>query len=251
MIVEGAGARRCRGSPARAGWPSGSSRCRSVAATVAFYRRLGFEGGAHASDERYAILCRGPVELHFFTHEDLVPAESFAGCYLRVVDVDGMNRAFAAARLLRVGIPRMDALEDKPWGLREFAVVDPDGNFLRIGQVMDDEPLPAVTIACLDPLNMLRFGLRSSAWCPDPAAWATRAGHRAGSPAPSREAGGDTRMRIAVFGATGGVGIELVGQALERGHAVTAFVRDPASLARGWDGLTMVDSSGRRNGCLA
>lgn len=32
----------------------------------------------------------------------------------------------------------MDALEDEPWGLREFAVVDPDGSLLRIGQVIDD-----------------------------------------------------------------------------------------------------------------
>jgi hypothetical protein len=30
----------------------------------------------------------------------------------------------------------MDALADKPWGLREFALVDPDGNLLRIGQVI-------------------------------------------------------------------------------------------------------------------
>ena len=110
--------------------------CRSVAATVAFYRRLGFEGGPHASDERYAILHRGPLELHFFAHEDLVPAESHAGCYLRVSDVENVHRAFAAAELPRAGIPRMDALETKPWGLREFAVVDPDGNLLRVGQVI-------------------------------------------------------------------------------------------------------------------
>jgi len=30
----------------------------------------------------------------------------------------------------------MDTLEDKPWGLREFAVIDPDGNLIRIGQVI-------------------------------------------------------------------------------------------------------------------
>jgi catechol 2,3-dioxygenase-like lactoylglutathione lyase family enzyme len=111
--------------------------CRSVAATVGFYARLGFEGGAHASDARYAILHRGPLELHFFTHEALVPAESSAGCYLRVSDVEAVHRAFAAADLPRAGIPRMDALEDKPWGMREFAVVDPDGNLVRIGQVLD------------------------------------------------------------------------------------------------------------------
>jgi hypothetical protein len=28
----------------------------------------------------------------------------------------------------------MDAIEDKPWGMREFAVVDEDGNLLRVGQ---------------------------------------------------------------------------------------------------------------------
>ena len=37
-------------------------------------------------------------------------------------------------------------------------------------------------------------------------------------------------MKIAVFGATGGTGVEIVKQALEQGHQVTAFVRDPARL---------------------
>lgn len=37
-------------------------------------------------------------------------------------------------------------------------------------------------------------------------------------------------MRLVVFGATGGVGRELVAQALARGHELTAFVRDPGGL---------------------
>ena len=37
-------------------------------------------------------------------------------------------------------------------------------------------------------------------------------------------------MKLIVFGATGGTGRELVSQAVERGHAVTAFARDPAPL---------------------
>ena len=110
--------------------------CRSVSATVAFYRRLGFEGGAHAFNSDYAILQRGAVELHFFKHKDLLPAASSAGCYIRVLDVESIYRSFSSHQLPRTGIPRMDALEDKPWGLREFAVVDPDGNLLRIGQVI-------------------------------------------------------------------------------------------------------------------
>jgi putative NADH-flavin reductase len=37
-------------------------------------------------------------------------------------------------------------------------------------------------------------------------------------------------MRLSIFGATGKTGIEIVKQALEKGHLVTAFVRDPARL---------------------
>ncbi len=38
-------------------------------------------------------------------------------------------------------------------------------------------------------------------------------------------------MKIAVFGATGGTGLEITKQALEAGHTVTAFVRDPARIS--------------------
>jgi putative NADH-flavin reductase len=38
-------------------------------------------------------------------------------------------------------------------------------------------------------------------------------------------------MNILVFGATGGTGRQLVAQALQQGHTVTAFVRTPAKLA--------------------
>ena len=110
---------------------------RSIEATVAFYKRLGFEGGAHEFNTSYAILHRGAIELHFFSHEDLVPAGSSAGCYLRVLDVESFYSDCLSGNLPSHGIPRMDELEDKPWGLREFAIIDPDGNLLRIGQVIE------------------------------------------------------------------------------------------------------------------
>ena len=37
-------------------------------------------------------------------------------------------------------------------------------------------------------------------------------------------------MKLTVFGATGGVGREVVNQALDRGDHVTAYVRNPAKL---------------------
>ena len=111
---------------------------RSVDETLAFYQRLGFEGNIWGEPYFYAILRRGTVELHFFTHKELRPAESDACCYIRVSDVESIYRDFAVAGLPGKGMPRQDALEDKPWGMREFAIVDPDGNLLRIGQVLAD-----------------------------------------------------------------------------------------------------------------
>jgi catechol 2,3-dioxygenase-like lactoylglutathione lyase family enzyme len=110
--------------------------CRSVGVTTEFYRRLGFEGGAHEFSHDYAIFTRGCIELHFFLHAGLVPSESWAGCYIRVFDVQSLYDVGLSSGLPGSGIPRMGRLEDKPWGLREFAIVDPDGNLLRIGQVI-------------------------------------------------------------------------------------------------------------------
>ena len=65
---------------------------RSITTTAAFYRALGFEGGPHEDDSNYGILRRGSLELHFFTHVDLKPEDSWAGCYLRVADVQSRWR---------------------------------------------------------------------------------------------------------------------------------------------------------------
>lgn len=109
---------------------------RSLSSTLAFYGRLGFEGEILSAGDAYAILTRGDLEVHFFLHTELVPAESWVGCYLRVADVKPLYKAFLAAGLPLRGIPRMDAIENKPWSMREFAIVDEDGNLLRVGQVL-------------------------------------------------------------------------------------------------------------------
>lgn len=109
---------------------------RSLPNTLAFYRRLGFEGEIVGDGDGYAILTRGDLEIHFFLHAELIPADSWAGCYLRVAHVDPLYAAFSSAGLPPQGIPRMDGIENKPWGLREFAIVDEDGNLLRVGQLL-------------------------------------------------------------------------------------------------------------------
>ena len=107
---------------------------RSLERTLAFYRRLGFEGEIAAPTQDYAIVDRGSLELHFFLHDSLVPEESAFGCYVRVQDVETIFQAFAAVGLPSSGIPRITGLEYRPWGMREFAIIDEDGSLIRIGQ---------------------------------------------------------------------------------------------------------------------
>ena len=47
-------------------------------------------------------------------------------------------------------------------------------------------------------------------------------------------------MKLSVFGGTGGIGRELLKQALGKGHEVTALVRDPARLQEYSDRVTML-----------
>jgi putative NADH-flavin reductase len=53
-------------------------------------------------------------------------------------------------------------------------------------------------------------------------------------------------MNLFILGATGGTGSEVVGQALERGHQVTAFVRSPEKIAHRHDRLRVATGDPRQ-----
>ena len=103
--------------------------------SVDFYQRLGFI--ANDSINRftdYAILKRNYIEIHFAVEAMLEPSQSNLACYWRVEQVDALFQEFKQLELPKTGIPRMSSLEDKPWGMREFHIIDPDGNLIKIGQ---------------------------------------------------------------------------------------------------------------------
>jgi uncharacterized glyoxalase superfamily protein PhnB len=50
-----------------------------------------------------------------------------------VPDVETWYEAAKGLGLPGAGIPRLVPLQDRPWGMREFAVIDPNGSLLRIG----------------------------------------------------------------------------------------------------------------------
>jgi catechol 2,3-dioxygenase-like lactoylglutathione lyase family enzyme len=97
-------------------------------ATEAFYRALGFVSQGRWGG--YMILRRDGVELHFWHCTDPKVAET-SSCYIRVSDVDALHKSLSP-------IPGGKLLppEDRPWGMREFFVLDINGNLLRFGQLI-------------------------------------------------------------------------------------------------------------------
>jgi catechol 2,3-dioxygenase-like lactoylglutathione lyase family enzyme len=106
---------------------------RDLAATSAFYERLGFEEVGLWPGE-YLIVMRSEAGLHFFHSPSSDPYRSDAGCYVYVEDADSLHAEFSRLDLPREGIPRLHGPpSETDYGLREFALVDPDGNLLRMG----------------------------------------------------------------------------------------------------------------------
>ena len=100
--------------------------CNDLDASEAFYLRLGFR--RQSDYEGYRILADGKgAELHLNSavRDWLVPGRNPFGLYLYAEDVDEL-----AAPLGDILIYKP---EDKPWGMYEFAVSDPDDTLVRVG----------------------------------------------------------------------------------------------------------------------
>jgi catechol 2,3-dioxygenase-like lactoylglutathione lyase family enzyme len=96
--------------------------CNNLDASEAFYRQLGFKQSE--DNNKYRILLDGQGgEIHLNRAADgwLIPGQNPFGLYLFTEGVDEL-----AAEMHRKA-------EDKPWGMYEFSLSDPDGALVRIG----------------------------------------------------------------------------------------------------------------------
>ncbi len=109
---------------------------RSFDETADFYQKIGFRETGRWNDMQYLIMVMDKVEMHFFGHAELDPANNHSAAYIRTSDVDGLNAHLESLGLPDEGMPRFHPVEDKPWEMRELAVIDPNGNLLRVGQFL-------------------------------------------------------------------------------------------------------------------
>jgi hypothetical protein len=103
--------------------------CNHMENSLAFYARLGFArvGGI---DDYVLLEDANGAQLHLqpAVPEWLVPGRNPFGLYLYTEQVDELAARFSGKILGGVNQP-----EDKPWGMYEFALSDPDETLVRIG----------------------------------------------------------------------------------------------------------------------
>lgn len=107
---------------------------RNKATTMAYYLNgLGFRTVGSADHEGYLMVRRDDIEIHFFEHKDLDPATNDGQVYIRTNDIEGLYHALLENK---VSIHPNGPLSIKPWGQKEFSLLDPDNNLLTFGQAV-------------------------------------------------------------------------------------------------------------------
>jgi hypothetical protein len=121
--------------------------CNSINPTLEFYQALGFTiTYQQKAPNTYVCLKIRTIELHFFALKQLQPEANFSTCYLIVQNIDALYESFTQGlkkqfgKIPVKGIPRINPLKDMPtYGVRQFIVVDPSGNYIRIGQPIEQK----------------------------------------------------------------------------------------------------------------
>lgn len=98
--------------------------------TRAFYiDKLGFkEIGDY---EAYLMVRKDKIEIHFFEFKELNPKENYGQVYIRTNGIDNFYQTLLNDK---IKIHPNGKLESKPWGQKEFSLLDPDTNLLTFGQ---------------------------------------------------------------------------------------------------------------------
>lgn len=108
---------------------------RSKSATKFYYiDGLGFELFGETDYDGYLMLQKEGIQIHFFKFKDLDPLENYGQVYIRT---DSIKALYQSLQKKGIAIHPYGALESKPWGMLEFALLDPDHNLLTFGQEID------------------------------------------------------------------------------------------------------------------
>jgi len=115
--------------------------CSNLDASEAFYGRLDFtrplEEKPAPSEDNYRILTNGKGGMIHLTEAVegwLNPSANPFGLYLYSEDIDRLAADFSGETI------EPNGPEEKPWGMYEFSLSDPDGTLVRVGWPMRLRP---------------------------------------------------------------------------------------------------------------
>ncbi len=99
-----------------------------------YINKLGFVEVGEQDYHGYLIVKKDHVEIHFFEFKDLDPLENYGQVYIRTENIEPVYNSMIAQN---VEIHPNGPLSSKPWGHREFALLDPDSNLLTFGESIE------------------------------------------------------------------------------------------------------------------
>ena len=105
---------------------------RNKAKTREYYiNSLGFKEYKTNEYPEYLMIEKDEVQLHFFLFEALNPKENYGQVYIRTNDINTLYQVLLKNNVL---IHPNGKLGVRPWGQKEFSLLDPDHNLLTFGQ---------------------------------------------------------------------------------------------------------------------
>ncbi|MEO6219943.1 MAG: VOC family protein [Ginsengibacter sp.] len=105
---------------------------RDKTSTRLFYtNKLGFHEFGSTDYDGNLMLEKDNIQIHFFEFKEINPKENYGQVYIRTNDIDNLYQSMLDNN---VRIHPNGTVETKPWGQREFALLDPDNNLLTFGQ---------------------------------------------------------------------------------------------------------------------
>jgi len=96
-----------------------------------YINQLGFLDFGTADYNGYLMVEKDNIQIHFFEFKDLNPKENYGQVYIRTDDIDTLYKSIKDKK---VPIHPNGDLSIKPWGQKEFSLLDPDHNLLTFGQ---------------------------------------------------------------------------------------------------------------------
>lgn len=100
--------------------------------TKDFYlNTLGFSEFGMTEFDGYLMVQKDNVQIHFFEFRELNPTGNYGQVYIRTDDIDKLHQELLDNK---VDLHPNGYLQIKPWGQKEFSILDPDNNLLTFGQ---------------------------------------------------------------------------------------------------------------------